>query len=289
MNRKIHTLLALAVSVALAPFDTGCGSSDDNVVSPERWVLSMSDEFDGEEGTSPNPAIWAFDIGGDGWGNNQLEFNTDRPENVSLDGQGHLQIVALEESYMGNEYTSGRIKTKGLVEQRYGRFEARIKLPEGQGLWPAFWMLGANIDEVPWPDCGEIDIMEFQGQRPERIFASVHGPGYSGADPISGDIELSGGETFGDDFHVFAVEWDPGRITFFLDGEVVNSVVTGGEAFHIVRSTDVPSGAEWVFNNEFFVLLNLAVGGNLGGPVGPDTVFPAKMLIDYVRFYERAQ
>jgi len=289
MNVKIHTLHALVLIVALVPLHTGCGSSSDEVVGPERWILSMSDEFDGDEGTSPDPTIWAFDVGGDGWGNNQLEFNTDRPENVSLDGQGHLQIVALEESYMGNDYTSGRIKTKGLVEQKYGRFEARIKLPEGQGLWPAFWMLGANIDEVPWPDCGEIDIMEFQGQRPERIFASVHGPGYSGADPISGDFELSGGETFGDDFHVFAVEWDPGRITFFLDGEVVNSVVTGGEAFHIVRSTDVPSGADWVFNNEFYVLLNLAVGGNLGGPVGPDTVFPAKMLIDYVRFYERAQ
>ena len=130
---------------------------------PERWVLTMSDEFDGAEGTPPNPAMWTYDVGGDGWGNGQLEFNTDRVENVSLDGQGNLRIVALEESYMGNEYTSARIKTQGLFEQKYGRFEARIKLPEGQGLWPAFWMLGANVDEVPWPGCGEIDVMEYQG------------------------------------------------------------------------------------------------------------------------------
>ncbi len=259
--------------------DAGCNQSDEVVSPPELWTLTMSDEFDGPEGAPPNPAIWTYDIGGDGWGNNQLEFNTDRPENVSLDGEGHLRIVARAESYMGNDYTSGRIKTQGLFEQKHGRFEARIKLPEGQGFWPAFWMLGSNIDEVPWPGCGEIDILEHQGLRPERVFASLHGPGYSGANPISGDFSLPDGESFADDFHVFAVDWDPSRITFSVDDEV----------YHAVNSTEVRIFGDWVFNQDFFVILNLAVGGNLGGPVGPDTVFPSQMLIDYVRIFERAK
>jgi beta-glucanase (GH16 family) len=277
---NIRGLCASATALVVAASSIGCGSSDsDKVVSPERWVLTVADEFDGEEGTPPDAAIWTYDIGGDGWGNQQLEFNTDRVENVSLDGQGHLRIRALEESFMGNQYTSARIKTQGLVEQTHGRFEARIKLPEGQGLWPAFWMLGASYDEVPWPDCGEIDIMEYQGQRPERVFGSLHGPGYSGGEAISRGVVLPDGQTFADDFHVFAVEWDPGRITFSVDGEVYN----------IVRSADVSNRGDWVFNNDFYVILNLAVGGNVGGPVGPDTVFPAEVLVDYVRISERAQ
>ena len=287
MNRKINTFCAFAFILANGPLETGCGSSDEIVSPPARWVLTMSDEFDGAEGTPPDATMWTYDVGGDGWGNGQLEFNTDRVENVSLDGQGHLQIVALEESYMGNDYTSGRIKTQVFVcddddkkcgfDQKYGRFEARIQLPEGQGLWPAFWMLGANVDEVPWPGCGEIDVMEYQGQRPKRVFGTLHGPGYSGGESISGDFELDGDETFADDFHVFAVDWDPGRIVFSVDGEV----------YHSVNSSSVPG--DWVFDHEFFVILNLAVGGTLGGPVGPDTVFPAKILIDYVRIFERPQ
>jgi len=287
VSRKINTFCAFAFILANGPLETGCGSSDEIVSPPARWVLTMSDDFDGAEGTPPDATMWTYDVGGDGWGNGQLEFNTDRVENVSLDGQGHLQIVALEESYMGNDYTSGRIKTQVFVcddddkkcgfDQKYGRFEARIQLPEGQGLWPAFWMLGANVDEVPWPGCGEIDVMEYQGQRPKRVFGTLHGPGYSGGESISGDFELDGDETFADDFHVFAVDWDPGRIVFSVDGEV----------YHSVNSSSVPG--DWVFDHEFFVILNLAVGGTLGGPVGPDTVFPAEVLVDYVRVFERAQ
>jgi beta-glucanase (GH16 family) len=266
------------MSLFIGSLAISCSSSNE-VVSPEPWVLRVSDEFEGGEGTPPDPSIWTYDIGGDGWGNQQLEFNTDRVQNVSLDGEGNLRIIAREESFMGNGYTSARIKTQGLVEQRYGRFEARIKLPEGQGLWPAFWMLGSNIDEVPWPGCGEIDILEYQGQRPGRMFGSLHGPGYSGAEAISRAVVLPDGQTFSDDFHVFAVEWDPGRIAYLLDGEVYN----------IVRSADVRTRGDWVFNNEFFVILNLAVGGTVGGPVGPETEFPAEMLVDYVRIFERAQ
>ena len=280
MNHTKKAVHALILVLAAGLLGTSCGSNDDIVSPPARWTLTMSDEFDGDEGTAPNDEMWAYDVGGDGWGNNQEEFNTDRVENVSLDGEGHLRIRAIKESYEGNDYTSGRIKTQDLFEQKHGRFEARIKLPAGSGLWPAFWMLGANIDEVPWPDCGEIDILEYQGQRPERVFASVHGPTYSGANPISGDFILPEGETFADDFHVFAVEWDPSLIRFFVDEEL----------YHTVRSTqyEVPAG-KWVFNNEFYVILNLAVGGNLGGPVGPDTVFPADVLVDYVRIFERLQ
>ncbi|MGD8606465.1 MAG: glycoside hydrolase family 16 protein [Myxococcales bacterium] len=267
-------MIGAAVSMLVA----GCESSDE-MVSPERWSLTMSDEFEGEAGTPPDPAIWAYDIGGDGWGNDQLEFNTDRVENVSLDGEGHLRIRAIEESYEGNDYTSARIKTQGLFEQEHGRFEARIKLPEGAGLWPAFWMLGANIDEAPWPECGEIDILEYQGQRPSRVFGTLHGPGYSGGEALSNDFILPNGETFADDFHVFAIEWDPGRIAFLVDEEVYNTIY----------SADVRTLGDWVFNNDFFMILNLAVGGTLGGPVGPDTAFPADMLVDYVRIFERTQ
>lgn len=282
--RSLYLLMLALVATGLA---TSCGSSEE-VGSPKRWELTMADEFDGEAGTPPDPAIWTYDVGGDGWGNNQLEFNSDRIENVSLDGAGNLRIRALEESFMGNDYTSGRIKTQGLFEQQHGRFEARIKLPEGAGLWPAFWMLGANIDVVPWPGCGEIDIMEFVGRDPGRMFGTLHGPGYSAGDAITNDVRLEG-ESFADDFHVFAIEWDPGRIAFSLDGQVVDGAVVGGEVYHIVRSADVSGRGDWVFNNEFFLLLNLAVGGTLGGPVGPDTVFPADMLVDYVRVFERAR
>ncbi len=278
MNRKPNTFYALAIIFAVGPLGTSCGSSDTIVSPPEPWVLTMADEFDGEEGTRPNPEMWAYDVGGDGWGNGQLEFDTDRVDNVSLDGQGNLRIVAREESFMGNEYTSGRIKTQDLAEQEYGRFEARIKLPEGQGLWPAFWMLGANFPEVEWPDCGEIDIMEFRGQDPGVILGSLHGPGYFGATPITSEFRLPPGETFTDDFHVFAVEWDPGLIKFSVDSEVYQRLST----------SEVIARGRWVFDHEFFVLLNLAVGGGFVGPVGPDTVFPAEMLVDYVRIFERA-
>jgi len=280
MNRKINTLYAFTVALAIGPFGTSCGSSDEIVSPPARWVQTMSDEFDGAEGTAPNSEIWTYDIGGDGWGNGQLEYNTDRIENVSHDGQGHLRIVAREESYMGNDYTSARIKTQGLFQQKYGRFEARMKLPAGQGLWPAFWMLGANFPEVGWPECGEIDIMEFRGQEPDTVHATLHGPGYSGADPISQDFTLPSGQTFTDDFHVFAVEWDPSRIKFYVDSEAYKTTLT---------SADVSARGDWVFDHEFFVLLNLAVGGGYVGPVGPDTVFPAEVLVDYVRAFERAR
>ena len=283
MNRKITPLYTLALILALGPLDTGCDSSDKVVSPPEQWVLTMADEFD--SGASPSAELWTIETGyGDpdaGWGNDEWQLYTNSPENVRVE-DGNLVITAQCPvkpcGKRDGSITSARIQTKNLFEQERGRFEARIKLPTGQGLWPAFWMLGANIDEVPWPGCGEIDVMEYVGQTPERVFGTLHGPGYSGGASIGADFDLSGGETFADDFHVFAVEWDPGRITWLVDEEVYN----------IIRSAEVVARGDWVFNNEFFMLLNLAVGGTVGGQVD-DTVFPAVMLVDYVRVFERAQ
>lgn len=243
-------------------------------VENPTWTLVWEDEFEGAAGQLPDPQRWAFDVGGHGWGNAQLEYNTDRAENVSLDGSGNLAIVAREESYQGNGYTSARIKTQELFEQAYGRFEARIRLPVGAGIWPAFWMLGYDIDTVGWPECGEIDIMEFRGQEPGVIHGSLHGPGHSGGQAVTQRYALPNGR-FDTDFHVFGVEWDSESISWFVDGERYNRV----------RSGDV--SGRWAYDHPFFLLLNVAVGGNFIGPPNAATVFPQTMLVDWVRVYER--
>ena len=235
------------------------------------WTLVWSDEFDGPAGQLPNPANWVFDIGTD-WGNRQLEFDTDRPENVSLDGEGNLAITARRESYGGSAYTSGRIKTQGLFEQAYGRFEARIRLPVGQGIWPAFWLLGSDFDTVGWPECGEIDVMEYRGQEPTIVHGTVHGPGYSAGGGLTGRYLLTG-DRFDTGFHEFAIEWTDERIVWFVNGE----------RYHAVDRSD-PTGL-WVFDHPFFILLNVAVGGNFVGPPGESTNFPQSMLVDWVRVY----
>lgn len=241
-----------------------------------RWRLTWADEFDGAAGQSPDAARWTFDVGtgANGWGNAQLEYDTARPENASLDGAGNLVVTARRESFGGSQYTSARMLTKGLFAQARGRFEARIKLPRGQGLWPAFWLLGADVDTVGWPACGEIDVMEYRGQEPERVTGSLHGPGYSGGQAVTGTTQLPGGAPLDDDFHVFAVEWTEEWIAWELDGRVWQVVVPGG----------LPGGAPWVFDRPHFVLLNLAVGGNYVGPPDP-SVFPQSMLVDWVRVY----
>jgi len=248
-----------------------CGSAQD---AEEEWTLVWSDDFEGQEGTSPNGSQWQFDIGTD-WGNGQLEWTTDRPENVSMDGTGNLAIVAREESFNGQPYTAGRLKTQGRFEQTYGRFEARIDLPSGKGIWPAFWMLGANIDDVGWPQSGEVDIMEFRGQEPTTLLGTVHGPGYSGDTAIGLRFDLPSGR-LDTGFHVYRVDWEPDRITWYLDDE----------AYFILTADDVTG--EWVFDHPFFMLLNVAVGGNFVGPPDNTTQFPQTMLVDWVRVYERS-
>lgn len=252
----------------------GCAPSPATPVD-NGWVLAGADEFEGPAGASPDPTKWGFDVGGGGWGNDELQFYTDRPENASLDGDGHLVIRALAEDYQGAAYTSARLKTQGKFAQAYGRFEVRVQLPEGAGLWPAFWLLGDDFAEVGWPSCGEIDIMEFVGANPAAVFGNVHGPGYSGGASVGATYTLPSG-TFGDGMHVFAVEWDPQHIAWIVDDVVYSQVAVG----------DVTG--PWVFDHPFFVILNLAIGGTLGGPVDAASL-PAAMVVDYVRIYRRVE
>ncbi len=267
--RRGATLAGLALAGALLL--PGC--SDDDTTAPGEVSLIWSDEFEGPAGTPPDPDRWVFDIGTD-WGNDQLEYDTDRPENVSLDGQGNLAITAREEDYEGQPYTSGRIKTEGRFSHAYGRFEARIKLPVGQGLWPAFWLLGNDFSRVGWPQCGEIDVMEYRGQEPNVIHGSLHGPGYSAGNAVTGRFTLPGAG-FDQDFHVFAIEWQPDQITW-----LVNDVV-----YQRRTPADLPQGTRWVFDHPFFIILNVAVGGTFVGDPAPDTQFPQTMLVDWVRVY----
>ena len=240
------------------------------------------DEFDGPAGASFDRAKWVADTGGNGFGNQEREFYTTSAENVALDGDGHLVITARAEPpsstyqcwYGRCRYTSTRLKTKGLFAQAYGRFEARIRVPRGQGLWPAFWMLDADIDSIGWPQGGEIDIMENIGREPAIAHGTLHGPGYSGADGIGRADTLSSG-AYADDFHIFAVVWRPNEIRWYVDGR----------QYHRVTPADLPRGAKWVFDHPFFLLLNVAVGGGWPGDPDASTTFPQQMVVDYVRVY----
>jgi len=241
--------------------------------SDEReWELVWQDEFEETAGQSPDSTKWDYDIGTD-WGNAQLEYDTDRPENVSMDGEGNLAIITRKESYLGSAYTSARIVTRGLYEQTYGRFEARIKLPWGQGIWPAFWLLGTNYTEVGWPACGEIDIMEYRGQETSTVHGTVHGPGYSAGNGVTQRYDLPD-DRFDFDFHLFAVEWGTDYIDFFVDDKLYNTI------------TPADISGEWVFDHPFYIILNVAVGGGYVGWPNESTVFPQTMLVDYVRVYE---
>ena len=260
---------ALFLLLLLTPGLAGC-SEDDN--PPAEYELIWADEFEGPAGQLPDSSRWVFDIGTD-WGNLQLEWDTDHPENVSLDGQGNLAITAREESFAGQDYTSGRIKTKGLFERRYGRFEARIKLPVGQGIWPAFWMLGEDFSTIGWPDCGEIDILEARGSQPGVVHGTVHGPGYSGGSGIGSSAY---GADFTADFHVFGLTKAPGRLIWDVDGVPY---------FELTPEFLPPESGGWAFDKNFFLILNLAVGGNFLEPPNASTPFPSMVEVDYVRVY----
>jgi beta-glucanase (GH16 family) len=246
-----------------------------------HWNLSWSDEFDGTNGSRPDPTKWKFEVGGNGWGNHELEYYTDRPENARIE-HGNLVIEARREDYTGKDgvarqYTSARLATHGTFSQAYGRFVARIKLPHGQGMWPAFWMLGDDVEKVRWPDCGEIDIMENIGREPASVHGSLHGPGYSGKLDFTSTYKLPGGPVFSDDFHEFAIEWEPNVIRFYADDYLYATFVPA----------QLPPNEKWVFDHPFFIILNLAVGGDWPGPPDASTQFPQQMLVDYVRVYKR--
>jgi len=264
----------------------GCSDTGSIQKLPQRnYQLVWTDEFDSIAGSLPNTKKWAFELGGGGWGNSEYEVYTNNPANVSMDGKSHLAITATKvPTTPYATYYSGRIITKGLFAQTYGRFEARIKLPYGPGIWPAFWILGANKDSldsnkktIGWPQCGEIDIMELNGSKPNIINGTVHGPGYSGGLAITKSYGLVN-DRYDNDFHVFAIEWGKNYVDFFVDNalyqEITPASVTGS----------------WVFNDHpFYILLNLAVGGNyVTGPTD-QTSFPQTMLVDYVRVYKEVK
>ncbi len=234
------------------------------------WQLVWHDEFDD---AALDEATWTFDVGGHGWGNNELQVYTKRNENVRVEN-GQLIIEARREDFLDREYTSARLKTQGLKAWQYGRVEARIRIPRGQGIWPAFWMLGSDILTHPWPGCGEIDIRENIGKEPATVHGTVHGPGYSGAQGVGGPYELGQG-AFADDFHVYAIEWDSAEIRWLVDD---NSYLT-------VTPKDLPD--RWVYDHPFFIILNVAVGGNWPGVPDDTTVFPQIMAVEYVRVYQR--
>lgn len=269
--RKQHIIYSVAFLFCGWFFIAGCANDDTQTVVKFTEIV-MQDEFDVDG--PPDPELWNFDIGtgNNGWGNQELQFYTNRPNNVTVQN-GVLLITAQRENFQGSAYTSARLLTKDKFEQRYGRFEARIWLPFGQGIWPAFWMLGADIDENPWPGAGEIDIMEYRGQTPTVLIGSVHGPGYSGGEAISKEYELQN-DRFDTGFHVFGVEWGPEYINFYVDDVLYNQI------------TPEDVTGPWVFDKPFYILMNLAVGGGFVGPPNEQTEFPQIMLVDYVRVYK---
>jgi beta-glucanase (GH16 family) len=235
-------------------------------------ALTWSDEFNGAAGSAPNGANWNFETGAGGWGNNELQNYTSSRNNSALDGNGNLVITARQE---GSGYTSARLTTKGKVQPQYGHLEARIKIPRGQGIWPAFWMLGGQFPGTPWPNSGEIDIMENIGREPHLVHGTLHGPGYSGGNPITGQYMHPQGWSFADDFHTFAIDWSPNSITWLVDGNAYQTF------------TPANTGSNpWVFNQPFFFILNVAVGGNWPGYPDGTTQFPQQMVVDYVRVYD---
>ena len=272
----LYTVFAIAM-ISLSMLLSGCEEQAVQTLPERAWTLTWSDDFEGAAASSPDKLKWTYDIGtgNNGWGNSELEYYTNRPSNVQLNGEGQLVITARKESFSGSGYTSARIKTQGLFSQTYGRFEARIKTPTGPGIWPAFWLLGDNIPEVSWPQCGEIDIMEQRGQEPSVTHGTVHGPGYFGGNAKTKAFGLLTGR-FDMDFHVYAIEWGEDYIDFFIDDFL----------YQRIQPNDLTG--EWVFNKPFFIILNVAVGGNYVGYPTTGTPFPQSMIIDYVRVYKKS-
>jgi beta-glucanase (GH16 family) len=245
----------------------------------KNWQLTWSDEFNAPNGTPPDPAKWNIVTGGKGFGNNELETYTASPANAQQQN-GNLVITARKEDVTGPDgiprhYTSARLNTQNHFTQKYGRFEARIQLPTGKGIWPAFWLLGADHETNHWPNCGEIDILETIGAL-DTMYSTLHGPGYSGGKAISQKFPLPSGESVAT-FHLYAVEWSPNDIKFFFDDHLIAHRTPA----------DLPPNTKWIYDHPFYILLNFAVGGNWPGNPDDTTIFPQQMLVDYVRVYSR--
>jgi beta-glucanase (GH16 family) len=242
-------------------------------------ALIWSDEFHQPAGSAPDASRWTHDLGGGGWGNNELETYTDAPENCAVTADAGASdgfALAIHALAAGGGYTSARLKTQGKFSVMHGRIEARLKLTRGRGVWPALWLLGSNFPQAGWPACGEIDLMEQLGHEPGRVYGTLHGPGYSGAGGLGSSTALPGGASLSDDYHVFAIDWSPdGRIDWSLDGTIYFSCA----------KAQLPAGTRWVFDAPAFLILNLAVGGNWPGNPDGTTTFPQTLLIDYIRVY----
>lgn len=274
-NKKIG-LLAILVVVAIGASTVAIAIINKNKskdeASTNKWKLVWSDEFNGPDGSGVDSAKWTHEVGGNGWGNNEEQYYTEGTNNCYIQ-DNNLVIEAKKENKENSKYTSARIVTKGKFDFKYGKVEMRAKLPYGQGIWPAFWMLGSNIDTVNWPNCGEIDIMENIGKESRIVHGTMHGPGYSGNMGIGLPYEIT--DDFKNDYHIFSVEWTENKVEWFVDGK----------KYHTMTPDNI-LGNRWVFNENFFIILNLAVGGNWPGYPDETTVFPQKYYIDYVRVYK---
>ncbi|MDO0926238.1 lectin [Streptomyces sp. TG1A-8] len=271
-------VLLVCASVVTALVLTATGSNA-NRANAATAAVTWSDDFNGAAGSAPDPGKWTLETGGSGNGNSELQYYTNSRDNAALDGNGNLVITARKNTdsglqcwYGSCQYTSARLNTARTFTQAYGHFEARIKIPRGQGMWPAFWMLGNDLGTAGWPNSGEIDVMENIGKEPGTVHGTIHGPGYSGSGGIGAPYTLPNGKAFADDFHVFAVDWSPNSIKWSVDGQTYQT-----------RTPADVGGNKWVYDHPFFVILNLAVGGSWPGNPDASTQFPQTMTVDYVR------
>ncbi|WP_426404729.1 ricin-type beta-trefoil lectin domain protein [Streptomyces sp. R-07] len=271
-------LTALALAAAVAALGPAAGHPEAPRPVAASAAVTFSDDFDGPAGSAADGTRWQTETG-DNVSNHERQYYTAGNRNAALDGQGHLVITARKENpgnyacwYGRCEYTSARLNTAGKFTTRYGHVEARMKVPRGQGMWPAFWMLGDDIGQVGWPNSGEIDVMENVGFEPSTVHGTLHGPGYSGSGGIGAPYTLPGGQVFADAFHTFAVDWSPDVISWSVDGTVYQT-----------RTPADLGGRTWVFDKPFFLILNLAVGGYWPGDPDGSTAFPQQLVVDHVR------
>ena len=278
MKTTCRLLVFLIILSGCAPHPSPNSPAVTPEVSPGKvFSLVWQDEFDGPDGSSPDPGKWNYSTGGNGWGNGELQCYTDRIENSYI-AEGMLVINAEKEEYMGCRYTSARINTLVKGEWKFGRFEIRAKLPTTQGVWPAFWLLPADITRYGgWPSSGEIDIMELIGKEPGRVNGTLHfGNPHQW---ITGHYDLPAGAVFSEDFHVFSLEWTPEEIVWFVDGEPFQ---TADQWSTSVEDNPFPAP----FDVDFYLIVNVAVGGNFPGNPDATSIFPQRMLVDYVRVYQ---
>lgn len=273
--RRYRDAAVLTAALLIIPAGTVAAAIPDS--GEPAAAATFTDDFDGPAGAGVDENKWQFETG-DNVNNHERQWYTSGTDNAALDGQGNLVITAKKENpggyecwYGPCEYTSARLTTAERFTQTYGHYEARMKLPQGQGMWPAFWMLGEDIGSVGWPNCGEIDIMENVGFEPSTSHGTLHGPGYSGVDGVGDSYDLPDGQKFADDFHVFAVDWQPEAITFFVDGQEIGT-----------KTPAEINGNDWVFQHPFYMIMNLAVGGDWPGDPDDSTQFPQELVIDYV-------